>query len=250
MLMMSHGCWPLAYMQRADFEKNGYNRMEGPWIRELTSSVKVIQQPYVCLLFQAFFFLLTKLQNLQDLSSPHPGIEPGPPTVEAESLNHWTTREFFPHLLVFINRIILQHRHTIHLPIISGYFCSMRAELSSCPQTIWPTSLKYLLTDPLNKSELTPVSWYLSLLCVYFRYVYTFLFFHSRLESVRPRIQIHPRTCPQFIFISSLISNLRALQIVRAQFLLNKPMYVFNFQQYYLKNMKIHFKCFITQTFC
>ena len=41
MLMMSHGCWPLAYMQRADFE-NWYNRMEGPWIRELTSSVEVI----------------------------------------------------------------------------------------------------------------------------------------------------------------------------------------------------------------
>ena len=25
---------------------------------------------------------------------PHPGIEPTPPAVEAQSPNHWTTREF------------------------------------------------------------------------------------------------------------------------------------------------------------
>ena len=32
---------------------------------------------------------------------PGPGIEPVPPTVEAQSLNHWTTREVpYPHFIV------------------------------------------------------------------------------------------------------------------------------------------------------
>lgn len=44
------------------------------------------------LVFQVFFFFLAAPHGLQDFSS-HPGIELVPPTVKAQSINHWTARE-------------------------------------------------------------------------------------------------------------------------------------------------------------
>ena len=40
---------------------------------------------------QSFFPFLAKEHSMWDL--PPPGIKPTPPAVEAQSLNHWTTRE-------------------------------------------------------------------------------------------------------------------------------------------------------------
>ena len=45
---------------------------------------------------KCFFFLLPIPCGMWDLSSPTrdgPGIKPMPPAVEAQSLNHWNTRE-------------------------------------------------------------------------------------------------------------------------------------------------------------
>ena len=42
-------------------------------------------------LFEFFFFGHTTQQA--GILVPQPGIEPTPPAVEAQSLNHWTTRE-------------------------------------------------------------------------------------------------------------------------------------------------------------
>ena len=42
------------------------------------------------------FFFLAVPRSMWDVSS-RPGIEPAPPALEAQSLNHWTTRED-PHL--------------------------------------------------------------------------------------------------------------------------------------------------------
>ena len=39
-----------------------------------------------------FFFFLPQAVALRILA-PQPGIEPMPPAVEVQSLNHWTTRE-------------------------------------------------------------------------------------------------------------------------------------------------------------
>ena len=42
--------------------------------------------------FLFFFFFLPQAVALRILA-PQPGIEPMPPAVEVQSLNHWTTRE-------------------------------------------------------------------------------------------------------------------------------------------------------------
>ena len=40
---------------------------------------------------------------------PQPGVEPAPPAVEAQSLNHWTTREVPPQG-VFVDKLLLPHK--------------------------------------------------------------------------------------------------------------------------------------------
>ena len=45
-------------------------------------------------IYYLFIYLFIGLAGLRDLLPPHtPGIEPMRPAVEAQSLNHWTTRE-------------------------------------------------------------------------------------------------------------------------------------------------------------
>lgn len=50
----------------------------------------------------------------------------------------------------FVNRILLQHDQA-HL-FIYCTFCASVAELSSCTRTVWPMSLKYPQTGPLQKN--------------------------------------------------------------------------------------------------
>ena len=60
----------------------------------MTESVLSGHIHHVCFFF-FFFFFLGRLHCVWDLSSPT-RIKPVPPTVEAWSLNHWTTREVPP----------------------------------------------------------------------------------------------------------------------------------------------------------
>ena len=48
----------------------------------------------ICLLF--FFFFFWRHHIACGILVPQPGIEPAPPALEAQSLNHWTTREVPP----------------------------------------------------------------------------------------------------------------------------------------------------------
>ena len=47
-----------------------------------------------------FLFIFWPHLTVFGISVPHPGIEPGPPAVEAQNLNHWTTMEL-PMLIIF-----------------------------------------------------------------------------------------------------------------------------------------------------
>ena len=61
----------------------------GKWRRE---GVRLINSRAGIYFFKSrfgFVFLAAQQQNL----SSRPGMEPVPPAVEAQSLNHWTTRE-------------------------------------------------------------------------------------------------------------------------------------------------------------
>ena len=53
----------------------------------------------VSVIYLLFFFLAVRLVGIL---VPRPGMEPGPPAVEARSPNHWTSREF-PDLFVYIS---------------------------------------------------------------------------------------------------------------------------------------------------
>ena len=47
-----------------------------------------------------FYFILTTAVWYVGVLAPQPGIKPGPPTVEAWSLNQWTAREV-PYFIIF-----------------------------------------------------------------------------------------------------------------------------------------------------
>ena len=51
---------------------------------------------FVCLFF-GFFLIFWPRHTACRILVPRPGIEPAPPAMKAQSLNHWTTREVPPH---------------------------------------------------------------------------------------------------------------------------------------------------------
>ena len=56
-----------------------------------------------CRCFFFFFFLFGRAMQIL---APQPGIKPTPPAVEAQSLNHWTTREVPVSCSLLVNAVL------------------------------------------------------------------------------------------------------------------------------------------------
>ena len=78
------------------------------------------------------FFLIFGLHRAAcGILAPWPEIEPAPPALAAQSLNHWTTREF-PSVC-----FLLSHpRAVLFYPFLPPYL----ATLATCPPLVWVTS--------------------------------------------------------------------------------------------------------------
>ena len=61
---------------------------------------------------------------------PLPGIKPGPPAVEAQSPNHWTTREF-PSCPSYVLLYLFYHRPYQHCIVLTGFSGSFHYMVSS-----------------------------------------------------------------------------------------------------------------------
>ena len=60
---------------------------------------------------------------------------------------------------IFINKVLLGHTMSIHLPVISGCFCYPMAELSHCDRDCELQGLKYLLFGRFQEKFVDLWSW-------------------------------------------------------------------------------------------
>ena len=76
---------------------------------------------------------------------PWPGIKPVPPAMEAQSLNHWTTREV-PNLSVLISNMVTIHKYNLlsksTVEILNFHICCIHAP---------PPSFKLFRIFPIKK---------------------------------------------------------------------------------------------------
>ena len=59
---------------------------------------------YIVFLVSYFVFIFWLHHAAFGILVPQPGIEPSPPALEAQSLNHWTTREV-PYYTIILVRV-------------------------------------------------------------------------------------------------------------------------------------------------
>ena len=79
---------------RTDFSMPHTVPLHGTWQEEVRASIVALSSSgkQIILAFFCFWLCNTACRILV----PRPGIKPTPPAVEAQSLNHWTTREVCP----------------------------------------------------------------------------------------------------------------------------------------------------------
>ena len=66
---------------------------------------------------------------------PNPGIEPGSPALQVDSLPSEP-----PGKPIFVvNKVLLDHNHSLSFTFASGCFHTIEAELSSCDKNLWTT---------------------------------------------------------------------------------------------------------------
>ena len=124
-----------------------------------------------------FFFFFWPHWAACGLLAPRPGIKPRPPAVEAQSPNHWTTREFPDWCLLTAERFLF---------CFVGLFISKYRFISRTMKSkICSLSLRFMASD----IKTTPLSWYhkgdegIWQLCL-FLYLYL-AWFQQRLEALQ-----------------------------------------------------------------
>ena len=161
------------------------------WLCETLGSINVLvftfnhlEMDILCYLIQFIIIIFWPLYIACEILFPWPGIKPMSPTVEAQSPNHWTTREVLEMDILISDRGIVYTDKTVYLEFsiesndflnsqeMFGLFLLFCPWLASTPNPLLLPLIdsfnKYLMSLPSNMpATVIGVPWLLAWYCQY-----------------------------------------------------------------------------------